>query len=51
LVKQAVEASLNSGARTGDLARLGEPVMTTREMGEVICRRVAASKGEVLKAI
>jgi 3-isopropylmalate dehydrogenase len=50
VVEQAVEGAINTGARTSDLALSGEPTLTTRQMGEVISRRVAAETMESLRA-
>jgi 3-isopropylmalate dehydrogenase len=40
LVDQAVGAVLSAGARTADLARPGDPVLGTREVGEEVARLV-----------
>lgn len=39
-IEQAIAAVLGAGARTADIARPGEPVLGTREMGEEIARLV-----------
>ncbi|MFQ3586952.1 MAG: 3-isopropylmalate dehydrogenase [Fimbriimonadaceae bacterium] len=41
-IEDAVEAVLDCGLRTADLARGGEPVCSTREMGAAVRERVAA---------
>ena len=41
LVEEGIAAALAAGARTSDIALAGEPMLTTREMGEEIVRRVA----------
>ena len=40
LVDQAIGAVLSAGARTADLARPGEPVLGTRQVGEEVARLV-----------
>jgi 3-isopropylmalate dehydrogenase len=40
LVDQAVDAVLMAGVRTADLARPGDPVLGTREVGEEVARLV-----------
>jgi 3-isopropylmalate dehydrogenase len=40
VVEQAIATVLAAGGRTADIARAGEAVLTTREMGEEIVRRV-----------
>ena len=39
-VEKAVDVVLAEGARTPDIARSGEPVVTTQEMGERIAAAV-----------
>ncbi len=39
-VGQAVDAVIAAGGRTADIARPGEPVMSTREMGEAILSEI-----------
>jgi 3-isopropylmalate dehydrogenase len=41
-VDQAIADVLSEGARTADIARPGEPTVSTREMGARVVRRVAA---------
>ena len=41
-VQQAIAAVLDAGGRTSDIARPGEPTLTTGEMGEEIAQRVAS---------
>lgn len=41
-IERAVEAALDSGLRTADLARPGEPVCSTREMGDAVREHVLA---------
>jgi 3-isopropylmalate dehydrogenase len=43
-VEHAVGAVLGAGARTADIARSGEPVMGTREIGDEIARLVLWGK-------
>jgi 3-isopropylmalate dehydrogenase len=44
VVDQAVSAVLGAGARTADIARPGEPTLTTREMGEEVARLVSLGR-------
>ena len=44
VVDQAVNAVLAAGVRTADLARRGEPVLGTREVGEEVARLVLAGR-------
>jgi 3-isopropylmalate dehydrogenase len=44
LVDQAVNGVLTSGVRTADLARPGEPVVGTREVGAAVTRLVLGGK-------
>jgi 3-isopropylmalate dehydrogenase len=46
LVEEGIAAAITAGARTSDIALPGETVLTTREMGEEVARRVARG-GEV----
>ena len=39
-IEQAVARALSDGCRTADIARQGEPVLSTREMADEIIRRV-----------
>jgi 3-isopropylmalate dehydrogenase len=39
-IEKAVESTLASGARTADLARLGEKVLSTGQMGRVIIEQL-----------
>lgn len=39
-IENAVETALNNGARTFDIAKNSERVMTTSEMGDIICREI-----------
>jgi 3-isopropylmalate dehydrogenase len=39
-IEKAVEATLAAGIRTGDLARPGEPTVSTVEMGHAIRERI-----------
>ena len=39
-VEAAVEKALNDGHRTADIAKKGEKVLSTSEMGEVICKNI-----------
>ncbi|MDD3428393.1 MAG: 3-isopropylmalate dehydrogenase [Oscillospiraceae bacterium] len=39
-IEAAVEAALNSGARTADIAKAGEHVLSTSEMGSLICKQL-----------
>jgi 3-isopropylmalate dehydrogenase len=50
LVEDGIAAVIEAGARTSDIALLGEPTLTTREMGESVARRVAAQGGIELVA-
>jgi 3-isopropylmalate dehydrogenase len=49
-VEEGIAAALASGARTSDIALGGEPILTTREMGEEVARRVAQS-GDVATGV
>lgn len=40
-IEKAVEAVLNAGARTADIAKQGEKVLSTKEMGELICEKIS----------
>ena len=44
VVEQAVTAALAAGVRTPDIARAGEPVLGTREVGETIARLVLSAR-------
>ncbi|MBE3577198.1 MAG: 3-isopropylmalate dehydrogenase [Limnochordales bacterium] len=44
-VERAVERVLAAGARTADLAREGEPVLTTAEMGDRVMEALLAEEG------
>jgi 3-isopropylmalate dehydrogenase len=44
LVEDGIAAALAAGARTSDIALAGEPMLTTREMGEEVARRVTAER-------
>ncbi len=43
-VEQGIAAAVAAGARTSDIALAGEPILTTREMGEEVARRVAEGR-------
>jgi 3-isopropylmalate dehydrogenase len=40
LIEQAVDRVLTDGCRTADIAREGEPVLSTRAMADAIVRRI-----------
>lgn len=40
LISQAVEEALNEGCRTADIAKSGEKVLSTSEMGDIIYQKV-----------
>jgi 3-isopropylmalate dehydrogenase len=44
LVEGGIAATLAAGARTSDIALGGEPILTTREMGEEVARRVTEGR-------
>jgi 3-isopropylmalate dehydrogenase len=44
LVEEGIAAAVAAGARTSDIALPGEPILTTREMGEEVARRVAEGR-------
>jgi 3-isopropylmalate dehydrogenase len=44
LVEEGIAAAIGAGARTSDIAQGGEPILTTREMGEEVVRRVAEGR-------
>jgi 3-isopropylmalate dehydrogenase len=44
LVEEGIAAALAKGARTSDIALGGEPILTTREMGEEVARRVTEGR-------
>jgi 3-isopropylmalate dehydrogenase len=46
MIESAVRAVWRDGRRTRDLARAGDRVVGTREMGELVAARVAAPRGE-----
>ena len=50
-VEQAITAVLAAGARTADLALPGEPRLTTREMGDLVARRVMEGNEGKLRPI
>jgi 3-isopropylmalate dehydrogenase len=39
-VDKAVDAVIAAGGRTGDIARTGEAVLSTREMGDAILSQI-----------
>jgi 3-isopropylmalate dehydrogenase len=45
VIEEGIAAALAAGARTSDIALGGEPILTTREMGEEVARRVAEARG------
>jgi 3-isopropylmalate dehydrogenase len=51
VVEQAVTAVLTAGARTSDIALPGEPRISTREMGEIVTRRVMKGNEQNLRPI
>jgi 3-isopropylmalate dehydrogenase len=44
LVEEGIAAAVAAGARTSDIALGGEPVLTTRQMGEEVARRVGEGR-------
>jgi 3-isopropylmalate dehydrogenase len=38
LIEKSIEQVLEQGYRTGDIAKPGEKILTTTEMGDVICK-------------
>ncbi|MEO8090291.1 MAG: 3-isopropylmalate dehydrogenase [Gemmatimonadales bacterium] len=44
VVEEGIAAALAGGARTSDIALGGEQILTTREMGEVVARRVTEGR-------
>jgi 3-isopropylmalate dehydrogenase len=44
-INGAVEDVLDAGARTGDIARRGEPVLSTRQMGDAVLKAVERRLG------
>ncbi|HEX6669730.1 MAG TPA: 3-isopropylmalate dehydrogenase [Gemmatimonadales bacterium] len=51
LVEQAITAVLAAGARTSDIALPGEARISTREMGEIVTRRVMKGNEQNLRPI
>jgi 3-isopropylmalate dehydrogenase len=45
LVEEAIVAVVDAGGRTSDIARPGDPTLSTGEMGEEVARRVAKGSG------
>jgi len=46
-IEMAVDAALADGRRTADLARPGEPTVSTREMGAAVCAALGATPAGV----
>jgi 3-isopropylmalate dehydrogenase len=46
LVEAGIASAVAAGARTSDIALGAEPILTTREMGEEVVRRVAEGRLE-----
>jgi 3-isopropylmalate dehydrogenase len=44
LVEEGIAAAVAAGARTSDIALGGEPVLTTRQMGEEVAKRVGEGR-------